>query len=88
MCYSIYYTRNINEPNSCNFSRCPLLASRALKNPKNLILAAKIIQDDHRIIQDDVLKKRASENPKNSIQPPRIIQYILRIVQDNMQNLT
>ncbi|OAY85566.1 NAD(P)H-quinone oxidoreductase subunit 2 B, chloroplastic [Ananas comosus] len=28
MCDSIYYTRNINEPNSCNCSGYPLLASR------------------------------------------------------------
>lgn len=30
MCDSIYYTRNINEPNSCNCSGYPLLAFRSI----------------------------------------------------------
>ena len=34
MCDSIYYTRNINEPHSCNCSGYPLLAARSISQFK------------------------------------------------------
>ncbi|KAH0458669.1 hypothetical protein IEQ34_011483 [Dendrobium chrysotoxum] len=52
------------------------------------IPTSPLLQDDRRIVQDDVLQKMASENPKNSILPPNIIPDDRRIVLDDVQNLT